>query len=136
MVARGPKFQIQAEGLRDIAAALADAPARMDKELRQANKRAMEKAVVPHVQRGAPRRSGNLAKSVRGLATAKRAQLAVGTPSKVPYAGPINFGWPARNIRPQEFIYAGIAKAEDQILDIYVEELDDVARKIAPHGKL
>lgn len=122
--------------MAELAAALRQAPSRLDRELAKANKAAVTEAVVPPVRAGAPRRSGNLANSVRALATARRAQLAVGTNVKVPYAGPINFGWPARNIKPQEFIYSGIVKAEKQIINVYVEHLDQVAKYIAPHGSL
>lgn len=136
MVARAPSYKVETEELADFLRDTARLPGRVDKRVKKANKTAIKKAVVPPVRRGAPRRSGRLAKSVRALATAKRAQLAVGTNVRVPYAGPINFGWPARNIKPQEFIYSGIVKSEDQILDIYVEELNDAVKRFAPRGKL
>lgn len=129
-------YRLQATGLAELAHALRQAPSRMDRELRKANKEAVEKAVVPPVRRGAPKRSGRLAQSVRALATAKRAQLAVGTSAKVPYAGPINFGWPARGIKAQEFIYRGIVQSRDQIIEVYVQHLDRVAEHIAPAGRL
>jgi hypothetical protein len=119
-----------------VARAFKQSPRRLDKQLKKANKEAIEKALVPAVRAGAPKRSGRLAGSVRALATAQKAQLAVGSNVKVPYAGPINFGWPARNIASQEFIYAGINKSDSKTLEIYVEELDKVAKDIAPRGKL
>jgi hypothetical protein len=129
-------YRVQVSGLKEVAKALRQAPARLDKRLKKANQTAITRAVVPAVKKGAPRKSGRLARSVRGLATAKRAQLAVGSNVRVPYAGVINFGWPAHNIQPQEFIYRGIEQSRDEILDIYVDELDQVAKEIAPQGKL
>lgn len=32
----------------------------------------------------------------------------------VPYAGPINYGWPARNIRPRTFVNDAVASTESQ----------------------
>ena len=32
----------------------------------------------------------------------------------MPYAGPINYGWPARNIRPRTFVNDAVASTESQ----------------------
>ena len=109
---------------------------RLDKGIRLANKKSVERAFVPLIKARAPRRSGALAGSVKARATAQRAQIIVGTNVRVPYAGPINFGWPLRHIAPQEFIYSGIAAGEKAMLDIYVTEIDKATRPFAPLGKL
>jgi hypothetical protein len=136
MTARGAGYRVEVTGLRDLVAELRNTPGRMDKELRKANKNAVQKAIVPKVRRGAPYASGRLEKSVRGLASATRAQLAVGTNTGVPYAGPINFGWPSRNIAAQEFIYKGIVDAEPDVLEIYVIQVDKAVGPAFPQGKL
>lgn len=51
----------------------------------------------------APKRTGRLAASVRGSGAATTATIRAGR-SSVPYAGPIHWGWPARNIPANPFI--------------------------------
>lgn len=51
----------------------------------------------------APRKSGRLASDVRGNRAKSKAVITAGRAS-VPYAGPINYGWPARNIAPAGFM--------------------------------
>jgi hypothetical protein len=52
------------------------------------------------VARTAPKRTGRLA----GSARPRRSRGRVSVEVAVPYAGPINHGWPARNIAPSHFI--------------------------------
>lgn len=51
----------------------------------------------------APKRTGQLAASVRGSGAATTATIRAGR-SSVPYAGPIHWGWPARGIPANPFI--------------------------------
>ena len=37
----------------------------------------------------------------------------------VPYAGPIHFGWPARNIEPQPFLYDALDDKADEVAHLY-----------------
>src|SRR5438309_303834 len=50
----------------------------------------------------APHRSGKLAASVRGSKAKNYAVVAAGG-ARVRYAGPIEYGWPARHIQPARF---------------------------------
>lgn len=50
-----------------------------------------------------PRISGALAGTVRGNRAKAAAVVTIGK-ARVPYAAPIAYGWPARNIRPGTFI--------------------------------
>lgn len=61
--------------------------------------REVARSLVPPAQREAPRRSGKLAASTRGLGQRTRAVLAAGTRA-VPYAGPIHFGNPTAKTYP------------------------------------
>ena len=136
MAPRGRGFRLKVTGLTELNAAMKAAPGRLDRKLGQANKRAVNEAIKPPVKRGAPRgATGNLARSVRGSASAKGAALLVGGGAKVPYAGVINWGWPAKNIRAQEFIYKGIMQGEEKMLEIYLTHIEEVAKLIAPQGK-
>lgn len=49
-----------------------------------------------------PTLTGTLAGSARGNRAKSKAVVTVGRAS-IPYAGPINYGWPARNIEPAGF---------------------------------
>lgn len=53
-----------------------------------------------YAARIAPRRSGRLAGSIRGYGTKDEAVVQ----ATAPYAGVINYGWPARNIKAAEFM--------------------------------
>lgn len=53
--------------------------------------------------RGRPRAPGRLKASVRPYATQRAGVIRAGSKSRVPYAGPIHWGWPARRIKAQPF---------------------------------
>lgn len=127
---------IRVTGLKTMARDARNTVTRLDKGIKKANRRSVERALVPRVRGGAPSRTNRLASTVRARATAFRAQLIVGSNVKVPYAGPINFGWLARNIVGQEFIYRGIVSGNNAMLEIYIEEIDRATKSFAPLGKL
>jgi len=54
--------------------------------------------------REAPRRTGALAGTARGNRARSKAVISAGYKARVPYAGPINYGWSARNISPNGFM--------------------------------
>lgn len=70
----------------------------------------------------APKRTGRLARDIRGNRAKSKAVVTAGRAS-VPYAGPINYGWPSRNIEPAGFMQRAsddmepraIAKLETEI---------------------
>ena len=86
------------------------------KELRRTLKQAgdnlkdlktVNRGVGEYIARGsrgsAPRRSGALAASARASSAVSKVQVLVGRAS-VPYAGPIHWGWAARNISPNPWV--------------------------------
>lgn len=58
------------------------------------------------VARHVPTRTGRLAASVRGNRAQSKAVVRAGK-AAVPYAGPINYGWPKRGITPALYMQAG-----------------------------
>jgi len=54
--------------------------------------------------RFAPHRSGALAGSIRGNRAKSKAVVSAGRGRAVPYAGPVNYGWPKRGIAPRGFM--------------------------------
>lgn len=109
--------RIKIEGLRDFVKALRQIDRDLPKEVRQINLDAAEE--ISGVAKGlVPRRSGNLADSIRALATQRGGQVAAGK-LNVPYAGPIHFGWLRHHITPQPFLYNALDSRRDKVLEAY-----------------
>lgn len=78
----------------------------------------------------APKRSGRLARDIRGNRARSKAVITAGRVS-VPYAGPINYGWAAHNIAPNGFMQ----KADQVIQPWALRELErDINKQIARRG--
>lgn len=65
-------------------------------------------------------KTGRLAHDVRGNRAQSKAVITAGR-SSIPYAGAINYGWPARNIAPQGFMQ----KADQQLQPVALQRLED-----------
>jgi len=85
-----------------------------------------------------PVRSGRLKDTVRKSATTRQGSVKAGN-AKVPYAGPIHFGWPNRPnynkewfggpIAPNPFLYAALDERRDDVEFQFYKGLMKVARK-------
>lgn len=82
-------------------------------ELKEVNRRAADIAKPEAVARAPRGKTGRLAGSIRAGATQKAGIIRAGRKT-VPYAGPTNYGWPARNIRPRTFVNDAVASTESQ----------------------
>jgi hypothetical protein len=91
---------VQVEGARELRRTLKKAGA--DLNDLGAVHATVAKYVALRAAAYAPKRSGTLAGDVRGNKAKTSAIVRVGG-SKVPYAGPIHWGWPARHIRANPF---------------------------------
>ena len=82
-------------------------------------------------QQTVPRRTGALAGTLRIGRNARGPTIALGTGArgKVPYAGPIHFGWPKRGIEPQPFLYAAADARATQVAEAYARGLQDLIRQ-------
>lgn len=122
--------QTKVEGARELEATARAAAADLA-DMSRAHAQASD--YVVQVARGmAPVRSGRLANSVRAAHAPTGATITAGGPG-VPYAGPIHWGWPARNISAQPFLVDALAQAETSVVGIYG---DSVERTVATiHGK-
>jgi hypothetical protein len=67
----------------------------------------------------APKRSGLLAATVRGNRAKNKAVVSAGR-ARVPYAGPINYGWPSRHIEASSFMQ----RADERMRPIALAALD------------
>ena len=117
----------QIEGLKEVNAALRS----MSKDTRDDMKATHKKAaaiVIAGAKRFVPVRTGRLAASIRDGSTQRMGRVRVGSAS-VPYAGPIHFGWPARSIKPQPFIYDALDGRRDEVVKVYVQRIDSLTVK-------
>lgn len=78
----------------------------------------------------APKRTGRLAGDIRGNRAKSKAVVTAGRVS-VPYAGPINYGWPARNIAANGFMQ----RTDAVMQPVAIERLEqEINRQIARRG--
>lgn len=98
------------------------------KDLTKINRAAAED-VARAARDRAPVLTGRLRKSVRASATKTRGTVSAGSKA-VPYAGPIHFGWPARNIEAQPFIYDALDARRDEVVGKYREHVADLVVRV------
>lgn len=72
--------------------------------------------------------SGDLRDTIRTDRRKSGASVIAGRAS-VPYAGVNHFGWPARNIEPDPFLYDALDQRRDEVVDRYRRGVDELVRK-------
>lgn len=90
---------------------------------------AAARVVEPVARTAAPVRSGTLAGTVRSSGTKTAAIVRAGYAS-VPYAGPIHWGWPKRNISPNRFVWDAARRTQTRWLVVYRTAVDRIIRKV------
>ena len=75
-----------------------------------------------------PRRTGNLADTIRPSGTKTAGRVRAGF-KRVPYAGVIHFGFPARRIQPQPFLYDALDQRRGEVFDAYFKGVKKIQRK-------
>jgi hypothetical protein len=118
---------LRVEGARNLLRTLKRAGIEIN-DLRVAHGAASQ-VVAEKARVNAPKVTGRLAASVRGSGTKAAALTRAGNAS-VPYAGPIHWGWPARNIQAQPFLADAAEETQQVWLPIYEEALDRVLAQI------
>jgi HK97 gp10 family phage protein len=120
---------IKVEGLKDLQRQLRALDDKsMKAELRKVNKGAAT-IVADEARNLVPVRSGRLRASIGARAGQTSASVKAGTAARVPYAGPIHFGWGARNIRPQPFLYEALGKKWKEVYSAYDKNVSDLVKK-------
>lgn len=114
-------------GLKEVLADLQHLDRLTKRDIKDTHKAAAE-PVKREAMTLVPKRSGTLAATLRtaGVATGGRVRAGLG---RVPHAGPIHFGWPARNIAPQPFLYDALDARQRQVVDVYEERINDMIRR-------
>ena len=120
-------MSLQIEGGRQLRKSLESLETGID-DLKAANKEAAGIA-AGGAGRHVPVVSGKLAGTIRAAGTKTAGIVRAGT-KRVPYAGPINYGWPKRNIRGAFFLNDGARDTEPQWVPVYVKHLEDLVNKV------
>jgi hypothetical protein len=130
-MARGSKPAIAVEGARELARALKGLEGGLD-DLKDVHRETGE-IVAQEAKEIVPHRSGALGRSIRATRRRAGATVAAGR-GRVPYAGPIHFGWRRRNIEPQPFLYEALDRRRDAVIATYHRGVDrlvsDAKRKM------
>ena len=126
------KPALQIEGGRKLRRAFREVGDDMS-DLKELHKRLADD-VADSAKRKVPVRSGRLERSVRGSGTKTAARVRAGNnrksgPTSVPYAGPIHFGWGARGIRPQPFMYEALDDRRQEVIERYNREVREIIRR-------
>lgn len=120
--------QITVDGLGKLVRFLKSVEPELADELKQTNAELAD-TIGGQAQRGAPKVSGKLAGTVRSSGTARTGIIRAGR-AGVPYTGPIHFGWKARNIAPDKFLYRAFDANEDRIVTTYLETIERLLAKV------
>ena len=97
-------------------------------DLRDANRAAAE-TVEQEAESLVPRLTGALAGTIRSSVRRTGSSVLAGGRSLVPYAGPIHFGWRARNIEPQPFLYDALDNRRRAVAEAYAAEVASMVRR-------
>ena len=118
---------IQVDGARELRRTLKRAGDDLG-DLKDANQRAGQFVANAASQR-APHLTGALAGALRASRAAASATVKAGG-ARVPYAGPIHWGWPAHNIQAQPFLSDAATDTEPQWLPMYEADIEKIVDKI------
>jgi hypothetical protein len=112
--------QVKVEGLNNLVRTMKRAGVDIH-ELKDAHHAAGE-IVARDAAARAPRDTGALAGSIKAARQVRRARVQAGS-SRVPYAAPIHWGWPARNIAANPFISDAAQATEPRWVEQYQRDV-------------
>lgn len=124
-----PAPTVEVNGARDLRRALRLAGVKLDQDaLKKAHLEAAE-IVARQARYEVPVDTGKLAGTIRAAGTKTKGVVRAGF-ARVPYAGPIHFGWPARNIAPQPFLYEAADQRVAEVVVVYGARVREIAAEI------
>jgi hypothetical protein len=124
---KGGRAGVEVEGGPQLRRAFAKLEDRAD-DLRTAHRNAAE-TVEREAESLVPRLTGALADSIRTSVRKTGSSVLAGRGTVVPYAGPIHFGWRARNIEPQPFLYDALDKRRAEVAEAYAKDVGTMLRR-------
>lgn len=101
----------------------------INKALREANKGAAN-VIAERAKELVPVSSGRLKKSIGSRASQSSGSIKAGSAGRVPYAGPIHFGWFRRSIKAQPFLNDAISDKLSEAREVYDELMAEVFKII------
>jgi hypothetical protein len=119
---------VQIEGLRETLRDLKALQVDTREDMKETHRRAGE-IVVAAAKPLAPSRTGALSRTITSSPTQYQGRVRIGRGESVPYAGPIHFGWPARRIKPQSFVYDALDGRRAEVLQTYERRIGDLIRR-------
>jgi len=112
---------------RQLRKQLADIGEEATEDLRLANLEGVDQVLEEALKR-VPVKTGRLKATIRGSATKTRGTVRAGT-ARLRYALPIHFGWAARNIEPNTFLYDALDDRREEVLFAYERQIDNIVKK-------
>jgi hypothetical protein len=119
--------EVRIEGLDELVRTLKRAGRDID-DLKDAHIRAGQ-MVAAEAASLAPRLSGALSGSIRSAKQARRARVQAGG-ARVPYAGAIHWGWPARGISENPFLTDAAQSTESRWTAGYLKDVEAALNKV------
>jgi hypothetical protein len=123
----GGRPVVEVQGLRTLRRTLKEAGHSLDHEFRDAHKAVADivvRAARPRTPVG-PDAGGHMRDDIRGAGQAAAAVVRVGRASR-PYPGVIHWGWPARHIPAQPWLYDAAVASQQQWTGTYLSALEKI----------
>jgi|TARA_R100001163_G_C5047176_1_gene184360 hypothetical protein len=120
---KGAPLSVTIYGGTELRKALKEAAGDTD-DLKRLNVEIAE-MVADEARRNVPIRTGTLKGSIKAFGAASKARVTAGS-KRVPYAMVIHWGWPQRNLEGSFFITNAMEKKQEEILDYYEIELEQI----------
>lgn len=118
---------VRVDGLLEVQRQLSKLGKDAKNEMKPAHLASAE-LVVMNARPMAPVLTGALQNSLRAFARQRSGIVRAGNTS-VPYAGPIVFGWPARAIKANPFIYQAADARRGEIVALYEKRMEELIAK-------
>lgn len=119
--------ELRVIGGRELRSSLADLETGLA-DLKEAHKKAATIAANASADL-APKRTGTLARTIRATGTKTAGVIRSGS-KRIPYAGPIHWGWHRRHITAQPFLSDGARSSEGRWIPVYQDHLLDLVDKV------
>jgi hypothetical protein len=120
------QFTVSVKGLREVTRSLSQY-AGATEDLKEANAKIGSKVAQTAIAT-TPKITGQLASTVKSNRAQRKVQLKAGG-ARVPYAGVIEYGYPARGIQAQPFLRRAIWTDRNYVIQQYSANLEALKRK-------
>jgi len=124
------KPAVEVVGLGRVIRQIKSVEPELVEELKGANREIADS--VAGTARGFARvETGRMRGTIRPGATARTGIVRAGS-ARVPWAGPQHFGWAAKNISPDPFLYDALDARRGEVEEAYLAAITAICRKLDP----